>query len=402
MEPHIKGEWVWGVAESAHQVEGGTRNDWTLWERETAARSAARARGRIWPEYIRAGFPSPLDEANYISGDAADQRHRFREDIELASRLGINAFRMSIEWSRVEPEAGVFDETAIRHYREVFAVLRARRIKPFVTLWHWTHPAWFADAGGWKSPSAIDDFCRYAKRMAHEFKDDVSDWILLNEPGLWAADAHLFGRIPPGEKSIRSLVRAYFTLMNAHRRAYAIVKERNPQNRVGIAESMEYMAHGIVRPLFDYLRNFYFIRSVLDSLDFIGINYYKRVSLWRKNSDRCSDTGWEIYPEGLGYFLRKSAQFGKPLYVTENGIADARDAKRPEFIRRHAEEAISARASGVPVKGYFYWSLIDNFEWADGFWPRFGLYEIDYRTQERRERPSALVYKEIIARNQNE
>ena len=389
-------QFFWGVATSAHQVEGGLSNDWTEWEEKNADALARGARRRVWPQYILGRFPSPIDPENYRSGRAADHYNRFHEDIRLAAALGVNAYRFSIEWSRVEPEEGKFSVSAIEHYRGVIRALRENGMEPFVTLWHFTHPVWFSKKGGWESRTAEDDFLRFVKRLADEFRNDVTFWVVLNEPGMWAADAYLFGSKPPGERSFSSLVRVYFSLVRAQRQVYAVLKKINPACEVGIAESMEYCAHPGVRATFDYFRNFFFISRVRSSLDFIGVNYYKRVGLWGKDAGQVSDMGWEIYPEGLGYFLRKLVKFKKPLYVMENGIADARDVKRSEFIRRHIEEVIRAKKEGVLVKGYFHWSLLDNFEWNDGFWPRFGLFEMDYRTMGRTMRKSAETYAAII------
>lgn len=393
-------QFFWGVATSAHQVEGGLSNDWTEWEKKNAEVLAREARSRVWPRHILERFPSPLDLENYRSGRATDHYNRFRDDIRLARDMGVSAYRFSIEWSRVEPEEGKFNNEAIEHYRAVIRALRENGLEPFVTLWHFAHPVWFSKKGGWESKTATRDFLRFVERLADEFKNDVSFWIILNEPALWAADAYLFGSKPPGERSFSSLVRVYFSLARTQRRAYAVLKKINPAFEIGIAESMEYCAHAGIRALWDYFRNFFFISRVLTSIDFIGVNYYKRVGFWGKDAGQVSDMGWELYPEGLGYFLRAAARFGKPLYVTENGIADARDEKRADFIRRHIDEVIRARADGVAVKGYFHWSLLDNFEWSDGFWPRFGLFEVNYKTQERIPRESVRVYRELIKKFQ--
>lgn len=389
-------QFFWGVATSAHQIEGGLSNDWTEWEKKNAETLAREARSRVWPRHILERFPSPLDPENYRSGRAADHYNRFRDDIRLAGDMGVNAYRFSIEWSRVEPEEGRFSDEAIEHYRAVIRALRENGLEPFVTLWHWTHPVWFSKKGGWEARTAEEDFLRFVKRLADEFRNDVRFWIILNEPGMWAADAYLFGTKPPGERSFSSLVRVYFSLVRTQKRAYAALKKIHPDCKVGIAESMEYSAYPGVRALVDYFRNFFFISRVLTSIDFIGVNYYKRAGLWGKDAGQVSDMGWEIYPEGLGYFLRRIAKFKKPIYVTENGIADARDELRPKFIKDHIEEVMRAREYGIDVRGYFHWSLLDNFEWSDGFWPRFGLFEVDYRTMERTKRHSAEVYKEII------
>lgn len=395
MTPGDSRHFLWGVSTSAHQVEGNTHNDWTRWEETHASMYAKHAKKRVWSESLLKAFPSPLDQSNYISGNATEHFTRFREDIERMKELGINACRFSIEWSRIEPAEGAFDERAIAHYREYIHALREKGIEPVVTLWHWTHPLWFSYKGGWRSPYSLGHFTRFVDRMASEFRSDVRYWIPLNEPGLWVGDAYFLGRKPPGEKNVFALIQVYFRLIEAHRSSYRALKAQNPAFQVGIAESAEYMKHGLFRPCFDYFRNFFFVRCVLGSTDFIGVNYYKRVRLWGKGNE-VSQMGWEIYPEGLGRMLKKYARLKKPLYVTENGIADSEDVKRASFLRAHIQECIDAKKNGIDLRGYFHWSFIDNFEWEHGFWPRFGLYEVNYRTQERILRESGRIYREII------
>lgn len=401
MEPQKKEEWAWGVATSAHQVEGGLSNDWTEWEIKNAEALAREARARVWPKYILERFPSPIDPENYRSGRAADHYNRFRDDIRLAGDMGVNAYRFSIEWSRVEPEEGKFNAGAIEHYRAVIRALRENGMEPFVTLWHWTLPQWVAKRGGWGSRKTIFYFSRFCKKIAEEFRDSVHFWIILNEPGLWTSEAYLFGLKPPGKRNIIATARVYFHLVKAHKEAYRTLKSANISCAVGISESGEWIEPKVipqpVRHLFHYLRNYFFLKRIERFLDFIGLNYYRRSALMGSAGGVLSDMGWEVDPEGIYFRLRGTWQrFHLPLYVTENGIADARDELRPKFIKDHIEEVMRARKDGIDVRGYFHWSLLDNFEWSDGFWPRFGLFEVDYRTMERTMRKSAETYKAII------
>ncbi len=392
----------WGAATSAHQVGGGNCNDWTEWEKSESRikNLESRIKGenfrKQFPDYILKNWPSPLDTENYISGKACDHYNRFREDFDIAKELGHNAHRFSIEWSRIEPEEGKFDEKEIEHYREVIRALRERGVEPFVTLWHFTLPLWIAKQGGWASRKTVDYFTRFAERISREFKDEVVFWITVNEPGAWAADAYLFGIKPPARHNPFLLNRAYWNLHRAHVRAYRAMKSVNPRFEIGVAESMEYLG-GLGGIFAGYLRNFFFLHTVDDALDFIGVNYYKRARIFGRARFAVSDMGLEIFPEGL-YKVLKGAYciFRKPIFITENGLADARDIKRGKFIEDHIRAVEKAIKEGVDVRGYFHWSLLDNFEWQDGFWPRFGLIEVDYRTQARKIRESAYAYSGTI------
>ncbi|MFH1161928.1 MAG: glycoside hydrolase family 1 protein [Candidatus Jorgensenbacteria bacterium] len=400
-----------GAATSAHQVEGGNRNDWTEWEIETAKSKAQMAKGNPptggWPDYILENYPSPLDEENYISGRAADHFNRYEEDFDIAKSLGHNAHRFSIEWSRVEPEEGKFDESALAHYRNVVKALRARGMEPFVSLSHWTIPRWFRDAGGWRSPRAPERFARYAETAARVLGDDVRFWITLNEPELNAAFGYFLGKWPPNVRSPLAYWRVLHRLVDGHRAAYAVIKRLAPQAQVGIAKHNSYFeAVGLnpwnraLQSLAQWWWNSYFLDSIADVQDFIGLNYYfhNRINWWfNRNENRTvSDVGWELYPEGIYHVVKDLARYRKPIYITENGVADARDVLRAAFIRETFRWLALTKEEGVDIRGYLHWSLIDNFEWADGFWPRFGLVEVDYRTQARRVRPSALVYRDLI------
>ena len=392
---------LWGAATSSHQVEGGNRNDWTEWEQANTERLAAEAASKFsylknWSE-IRAQAKDP---ANYISGRAADHYYRFREDFDIAQSLGHNAHRFSIEWSRIEPEEGKFDEREIEHYREVIQALRERGLEPFVTLWHWTLPVWVAKQGGWENPKTISCFSRFCEKIASELKNEVRFWIPLNEPGILVGYAYILGLWPPQKRNIIAAIRAYFNLIKAHQEVYPRLKNINPNFVIGIAEATTWFKNWWSRPLVHHFKNFFFMGRVRNQLDFVGINYYKRTRLGFCRKCDASDMGWEIYPEGLyGIIMEAWSRYHKPIFITENGIADARDIKRAEFIRAHLGAVSRVAEGGVELRGYFHWGLLDNFEWHWGFWPRFGLLEVDYKTLERKIRPSAWEYKKIIEAN---
>lgn len=396
-----------GAASSSHQVEGGQTNDWTEWEKENASRLAAHARKKDWPAFIREKYPAPTDEENYVSGRAADHWNRYEEDFDIAKELGHNAHRFSIEWSRVEPEEGKFDEAALAHYRNVVRALRARGLEPFVTLWHFTLPVWVTRQGGWESERTVAHFARYVGRVAAALQGEVKFWIPLNEPEIYAHMAYLTGEWPPERKNPFRTFSVMMRLARAHRAAYAVLRGLAPDAQVGIAKNHVYFEaaglnqwNELLKAVAEWWWNFFFLDRVKDSLDFIGVNFYfyNRIEGWfaANGHEVTNDMGWKMAPEALAHALRDLMRYGLPLYVTENGLADARDIHRGGFLLEALGALARAKKEGVDVRGYFHWALTDNFEWADGFWPRFGLVEVDYRTEERRIRASALVYRDLI------
>lgn len=399
-------EFWWGAATSAHQVEGGNYNDWTEWEHANSARLAAEAARRHTnaptriPDYILEKYPNPLQPENYISGRACDHYNRFRDDFDIAKLLGHNAHRLSIEWSRIEPEEGKFDEKEIEHYREVIKALRERGLEPFVTLWHWPVPLWLRDKGGWESKDIVRYFSGYIEHTVKKLGDLVTFWVTINEPEIYALNSYLRGIWPPQKKSLVKYLAVTLNLITAHKKAYGAIHLINPASRVGVAKNNTYF-EGWPAGLLNWFWNRWFLNQVKNHQDFIGLNYYFHKRLWgvrsgRNPAEEISDMGWEIYPEGIYHALMELKGYGKPVYITENGAADARDAIRGKFIEEHLGWTLEAIQDGADVKGYFHWSLLDNFEWDKGFWPRFGLVEVDYRTQERKIRPSAWEYKKMI------
>src|SRR3989344_4272095 len=386
----------WGAATSSHQVEGNNHNDWTAWEKANAERLSKESDGKYPPE-------------NYISGRACDHYNRFREDFDIAKSLNHNAHRFSIEWSRVEPEEGKWDEKEIEHYRQVIAALRERGIEPFVTLWHWTIPVWFRDKGGWASKKSPEYFKRFSERMVKEFPD-IDFWITLNEPDdIYSIFAYLKGKFPPGEKSILKTIIVLKNLVAGHNAAYVAIRDKNPRAMVGFANNTIYFeSQGLISTVFKVFANafwnFWFLRKTLKHCDFIGCNYYHHNILkgfkYNQNENNVtSDVGWEICPAGIYHVLKSLKKYNKPIYITENGIADSSDANREKFIKEHLRWTHKAISEGVDVRGYLYWSLLDNFEWSSGFWPRFGLVDVDYKTLERRIRQSAWAYAKIVKEN---
>lgn len=394
----------WGSATSAHQVEGNNINDWSEWEKQNAGRLAKEAKNH-WQKWQQDRFPEMFNPENYVSGRACDHYNRFKEDFDIAKSLGHNAHRFSVEWSRIEPEEGQFNEKEIEHYKKVVKTLRERGIEPFVTLWHWTQPLWIRDIGGWENKKTIDYFGRYVEKLAASFGDGVKFWIVVNEPNIYAALGYIRGSQPPGVQNVFKAIRVFNNLASAHKKAHQIIHKRDETAKVGSANSILYFQDKIIASVADYFWNRWFFKKIGGFNDFIGVNYYTRhllgFSFGTEEQKPMSDLGWKIVPEGIYHVLKNLKSQNLPVYITENGIADAKDDRREEFIIQHLRMVRKAIEEGVDVRGYFYWSLLDNFEMPEirGFWPRFGLVEVDYKTMSRTIRPSAKVYAAICKNN---
>lgn len=383
---------LWGTATSAHQVEGNNvDSDWWSWEKHQ-------------PEEKRSGL-------------AADQYHRFEEDFELARELHLSAQRISIEWARIEPSSGEFDQAAIEHYRRVLKSLKNKHFVVMLTLWHFTLPKWVANIGGWENPLTGEYFLRFLKEVIPAFDEYVDFWITLNEPGVYIFMAYLQGMWPPQKKSKWDAMLVHWNLTQTHKRSYELIHTLS-HKPVGIAQNMQSFhsshKHSLVEQLAVYIsdivsnHSFYLLTG--NYHDFLGINYYfhhryntkksffPRLDEAARQHRDVSDLGWELFPEGLFDVLMDIGNH-KPIYITECGIASTNDDRRTRFLIQYLSEVYRAIEAGVRIKGFFYWSFIDNFEWHQGFDPRFGLVEVDYPTQERKVRPSAYVYSEIAQYN---
>ncbi len=383
----------WGAATSSHQVEGGNLNDWSEWEKENAKRLVKESK-TYWQKWQREKFPEMFNEKTYISGRACDHYHHFKEDFDLAKELNHNAHRFSIEWSRTEPKEGKIDQKEIEHYRQVLKALRERGIEPFVTLWHFTLPNWLAEKGGWLNPKAPYYFDRYVKIIGENLFNDVRFWITINEPNIYASNSYYRGVWPPQKKSIFKYFKVLKNLAKAHQLAYSSLCLIDLDCQIGISKNN--IAFENI-PLIGYFWNKYFLNKI--EMDFIGLNYYFHQRLFGNKNESINDLGWEIYPKGIYHVLKGLKKYNKPIYITENGIADRDDKKRIDFIRDHLRWTHKAIEEGIKVGGYFYWSLLDNFEWDKGFWPRFGLIEVNYQSFERKIRLSAFEYAKICQEN---
>jgi len=398
---------LWGASTSAHQVEGGNINDWSEWEKKNAERLAHEAKDK-YAKWQQKKFPEMFDPKNYVSGQTADHYNKYEEDFDIAKSLGHNAHRLSIEWSRIEPEEGKFDEKEIEHYREVIRSLRTRGIEPFINIWHWPVPIWLAQKGGWQWNGVADKFEIYVEKLVQSLGNDVNFWITINEPEIFAMNSYLRGIWPPQKRNIFTYMKVRKNLIKAHKLAYEAIKSKFPEAQVGIAKNNTFFdSIGVLNTLFVLIarwwNNHSFLNQIKDHQDFIGLNSYfhNRIN-WgfnKNKNERVSDMGWELYPRAIYHTLRDLKGYKLPIYISEQGLADAEDINREWFIQESLTEIHNAIREGIDVRGYFYWSLLDNFEWDKGFWPRFGLVEINYKTQERKIRPSAYKYAEVCKSN---
>ncbi len=376
---------LWGAATAAHQVEGGNwNNDWWAWEHDPA---------------------SPCVEP---SGDACDHYHRYREDIELLAELGFNAYRFSLEWSRIEPEAGEFSGAALDHYARMIAACREAGLEPLVTLHHFTTPRWVAACGGWRNAETAKLFGRYAERVMGRIGDQVEFVCSINEPNVVSTRGYLGGLFPPGEHDPTLRAAANETFLDAHRRAVEIVRVAGA--KVGLTLAMsEWVTMEGGEEMVAVLRGPYedaFLEAARDD-DFIGVQTYTRTRvgpsgpLGPEEGVETTLMGYEFWPEALEVTIRRAwEETGHvPVLVTENGVACADDARRIEYVRRALRGVRRALEDGIEVLGYTYWSALDNFEWAFGYGPTFGLIGVDRIDQRRTVKPSAHWLGELARHN---
>jgi beta-glucosidase len=414
----------WGVATSAHQIEGDNKNsDWWQWEQE----------GNI--------------VNGEISEKATNHWNKVDEDISLMNDLGIGMYRFSIEWAKVEPTPGKFNQKVLDHYKNEIKLLRKNNIEPMLTLHHFTHPVWFTDAGGWLTKDAHKHFLRFVEKVYSELGPLVDYWITFNEPMVLVTAGWLEGHFPPGKNSLDEAIDVAESLIICHAKIYKqlhrLAKNKGHDIKVGLAHHLRVIEPKNPLSIFDQFSAHYsdllFNRAWLHLLkhgklnisipfvlnrkidvpnakgtqDFLGLNYYSRdkikydssaahkIEILIAKNRPVNDMGWEIYPQGIYQTSKMLNDYFKhlPIIITENGLADRRDNKRTDFLKDHLKYVHYAIRRGIPIKGYLHWSLMDNFEWADGRSPKFGLYEVNYDNFERTPRGSAHFYKSVIKNN---
>ncbi len=420
---HFPSNFAWGTATAAHQVEGNnTNNNWYEWERSVDDGGISRIHN------------------NDRSGLAADHWNRYPEDIILMKDLGVSHYRFSVEWSRIEPEKGRYDLEALAHYRRMCEALVEADITPVVTLHHFTHPTWFEEMGAFEKEENTDHFVGFSELVFNELRDLVPMWCTFNEPSVFVAQGYFNGIFPPGKKDPILAGTVLENMLNAHVRTYHQLKSipGSDGNKIGLVKNIfqfdPYRRWHVLDWAFSKILNDVYTNAPLEflktgessfympgmvdnkmsnelavgTLDFIGLNYYSRMHVKgqlnavepfvfdTREQDIMTDMGYPLYAEGFHRALKTISRMDVPIYVTENGLADDSDSVRPLFIKRYLYALNQALRERIDVRGYFYWSLMDNFEWAEGYSMKFGLYEVDLETQDRRLREGSRPFVEMV------
>lgn len=412
-----------GTATASLQIEGGdTNNDWYRW----------------------ANTPGNIKDGSHPER-CVDHWEKWREDTQLLSEIGIEVYRMSLEWARIEPECGKFSTAAIEHYREEISELRARGIIPLVSLHHFSNPIWFADKDGFTNPESVELFLRYTEYVVNALKDLVDEWVTINEPNVYVTQGYLFHTAPPNEESWRKVRANLRHLAQAHCLAYRLIHQLQPEAKVGFAHHIrpfvplnpesrlqrqltkfsefafqdvlsDAMLGGSFHPLLGSPRPAGRKEKIAKGkyYDYLGVNYYSRTATSKLDDGVVpgtprNDLGWEIYPQGLIEITQKLFEkYPGPIWVTENGTCDTgelsaaprlADTKLESFRPRFIYDQLRCiAASDLPFERYYYWCFVDNFEWSEGMAARFGLVYLDPHTKERIVKPSGHFYQEIIAK----
>ncbi|MCL4273534.1 MAG: glycoside hydrolase family 1 protein [Anaerolineales bacterium] len=414
---HFPKGFLWGTATASHQVEGGnTNNNWHAWE--------------------QAGHTV------HKSGLAADWwGGRWREDFDRAAETGQNAHRLSLEWSRIQPAPDTWDEEAIDKYRLMLRGLRERNMTALVTLHHFTDPLWLAERGGWETADVVPLFEKYVRKVVNALKEYTSLWCTINEPNIYALSGYVVGAFPPGKKDLKLSMRVLGNMVKAHAVAYRAIHELQPEARVGYALHYRPMVPRLpLSPLDRLMRNIRYsginmgfpsaistgvmrspvgnqsIPEAKGTQDYLGLNYYSVDTVWfdltrpgelfsnsgyPKGADMSDTDFLANIPEGIFDSIKWITRTypDLPILITENGVEDYDDHMRPRYLAQHLHQVWRAVNFNWRVKGYFHWSLVDNFEWERGWTQRFGLWGLDLDTQKRIRRPSVDLYAEICKEN---
>ncbi len=414
---HFPRGFLWGSATAAHQVEGdNTNNNWYAWENEGG--------------HILNGD---------TSGKASDWwGGKWKDDFARAAQAGQNAHRFSIEWSRVQPSAGKWNNAALERYREMARWLVDHKMVAMVTLHHFTEPLWLTEKGGWEYEKAPELFDKFVARVVGALKEYVDLWCTINEPNVYTVDGYVIGVFPPGRSDLGAAFAVLSNLLRAHTLAYHTIHSLQPQAKVGFA-----IQHTPLTPYrrwfppdrflaryLGYAWNESFPQAVrtgklrflykhatfpraMNTMDYLGFNYYftqeAKLSLrtklyfaermYPKGVERSPSGDFANVPTGLYESLKWARSFRLPIYITENGIEDEPDTLRPRYLLQHLHQVWRAVNFNYQVKGYFHWSLVDNFEWQAGWSQRFGLWGLDINTQARIKRRSGELYGEICKEN---
>jgi beta-glucosidase len=414
---HFPRGFLWGTATAAHQVEGNnTNNQWWAWE--------------------QAGHTDGSSElaCDWWGG-------RWREDFDRAAESGQKAHRLSVEWSRIQPAPDRWDEHALEHYRTMLRGLRDRGLTAMVTLHHFTDPLWLTELGAWETDAVVPFFEKYVARTVEALREYCSLWCTINEPNVYALVGYVAGQFPPGRGGLRKAVMVQANMARAHAACYRSIHAIQPEARVGYALHYRPMLPRfkwlpldvLMRRVRDLAVNMAFpsalstgvmrapvgsvsLPEVKGTQDYLGLNYYTMPTVWfdllrpielftqsgfPAGSDKSKHGAIANIPQGLYESIRWAARSypNLPLLITENGVESADDEIRPRYLAQHLHQLWHAVNFNWQVKGYFHWTLVDNFEWERGWSQRFGLWALDPATQKRTKRPSAELYADICKTN---
>ena len=414
---HFPKGFLWGTATASHQVEGNnTNNNWWKWEQEGHTNGSAAVAADWWGG-------------------------RWREDFDRAAETGQNAHRLSIEWSRVQPTPDKWDEDAIEKYRTMLRGLRDRNMTALVTLHHFTDPLWVTERGAWETEEIVPLFEKYVRKMVDSLKEYTNLWVTINEPNVYALSGYVTGDFPPGKKDLKQAMMVIANMVKGHAAAYRAIHELQPEARVGYALHYRPMVPRLSwSPLDRLMRNIRYegvnmgfptaistgvmktpigkfnIPEAKGTQDYLGLNYYSVDTVWfdlvnasqmfsnsgyPKNADMSVTGMIANIPQGIYDSIKWIVRTypNLPIIITENGVEDFDDHLRPRYLVQHLHQVWRTVNFNWPVKGYFHWSLVDNFEWERGWTQRFGLWGLDLDTQKRIRRPSVDLYAEICKEN---
>ncbi len=404
-------DFAWGVATASHQIEGNNRNNWSQFEDSKGLQRSA---------------------------NACEHWGRWKGDFDLIENLGVGHYRFSLEWSRIEPEEGNWNLDAISQYEAMIDDLLRRNIEPMVTLHHFSHPIWFQDRGGFEVEQNIGFWVRFCEKMFETLGGRVKWWCTINEPAVFTSMGYILGEFPPGERSFKKTRAVSTNMMRAHARCYRRLKSmpNGDRARIGLVKNINIfdpyrrwnILHWLQAKLLDEMFNRCWLRGLAtgkfrapssllstkieglkDSSDFIGVNYYTHllttpfmpttveIDPLKRPWEERTDFRYPMYAEGLRRSFEMVKSLDMPIIVTENGVADDDDDMRPEHIRRHLWITSEAIRDGLDIRGFYHWSLMDNFEWAEGYAQRFGLYHVDFETQERVLKESGRLYSQYVS-----
>jgi beta-glucosidase len=415
-------DFLWGTATAAHQIEGNNENtNWGEWEKDSA-RIKDRSNAKI----------------------AVDGWNRMKDDIKLMKGLGVNSYRFSLAWNKIEPEKGKINEDTLKHYDEFINELKANQIEPMVTLHHFSHPVWFEQLGAFEKEENIRHFVEFSKLVFNRYQTKVKYWVTLNEPNVFVTSGYFNTVFPPGKADSKLGAEVLKNMLKAHVEVYKALKspKGDTQNiQIGLATSIfqfeparrwhlgdwaiaRISSNTFNESVLGFFRtgtmNFYVPLDVNvsyteqdapNTLDFIGVNYYSHYAYkfdldFKKaarsiavEGEEMTDMPYTIYPEGIYRAIEDAAKLKKPVIITENGISDAKDDRREKYIKQSLYAVSRAIKDGYNIRGFYYWTLMDNFEWAEGYTQKFGLYEVNLQTNERTLRNGSRAFIEIISKS---